>query len=139
MRLKTFRERAMQGVFFLTALASIASVAIICVFLFINGVPAMAEIGFFDFIGGQKWAPTNVPASFGIFDMIVASVYVTAGAIVIGVPIGILTAVFRFLGSAAEGVSYAIIIGNLLVPVIEKVTEPTAFGREPFWKRGKKA
>lgn len=94
MRLKTFRERAMQGVFFLTALASIASVAIICVFLFINGVPAMAEIGFFDFIGGQKWAPTNVPASFGIFDMIVASVYVTAGAIVIGVPIGILTAVF---------------------------------------------
>ena len=44
-----------------------------------------------------------------------------------------------YLGSAAEGVSYAIIIGNLLVPVIEKVTEPTAFGREPFWKRGKKA
>lgn len=84
----------MQGVFFLTALASIAAVAVICVFLFINGVPAMAEIGFFDFIGGQKWAPTNVPASYGIFDMIVASVYVTAGAIVIGVPIGILTAVF---------------------------------------------
>ncbi|MGN1433142.1 MAG: phosphate ABC transporter permease subunit PstC [Ruminococcus sp.] len=94
MRLKTFRERAMQGVFFLTALASIAAVAVICVFLFINGVPAMAEIGFFDFIFGQKWAPTNVPASYGIFDMIVASVYVTAGAIVIGVPIGILTAVF---------------------------------------------
>lgn len=94
MRLKTFRERAMQGVFFLTALASIAAVAVICVFLFINGVPAMSEIGFFDFIFGQKWAPTNVPASYGIFDMIVASVYVTAGAIVIGVPIGILTAVF---------------------------------------------
>lgn len=94
MRLKTFRERAMQGVFFLTALASIAAVAVICVFLFINGVPAMAEIGFFDFIGVQRWAPTNVPASYGIFDMIVASVYVTAGAIVIGVPIGILTAVF---------------------------------------------
>ena len=94
MRLKTFRERAMQGVFFLTALASIASVAIICVFLFINGVPAIAEIGFFDFIFGQKWAPTNIPASYGIFDMIVASVYVTAGAVVIGVPIGILTAVF---------------------------------------------
>ena len=94
MRLKTFSERAMQRVFFRTALASIAAVAVICVFLFINGVPAMAEIGFFDFIGGQKWAPTNVPASYGIFDMIVASVYVTAGAIVIGVPIGILTAVF---------------------------------------------
>lgn len=94
MRLKTFRERAMQGVFLLTALTSIAAVAIICIFLFINGVPAMAEIGLFDFIGGQKWAPTNVPASYGIFNMIIASIYVTAGAVVIGVPIGILTAVF---------------------------------------------
>lgn len=94
MRLKSFRERAMQGVFFLTALASIAAVAVICIFLFINGVPAMAEIGVFDFIGGQKWAPSNVPASYGIFNMIVASIYVTAGAIVIGVPIGILTAVY---------------------------------------------
>lgn len=94
MRLKSFRERAMQGVFFLTALASIAAVAVICIFLFINGIPAMAEIGVFDFIGGQKWAPSNVPASYGIFNMIVASVYVTAGAIVIGVPIGILTAVY---------------------------------------------
>lgn len=73
-----------------------------------------------------------------------ATDYVTSpitknGQIVYGIALGILTAVFRFLGSAAEGVSYAIIIGNLLVPVIEKVTEPTAFGREPFWKRGKKA
>lgn len=94
MRLKSFRERAMQGIFFLTALASIAAVAVICIFLFINGVPAMAEIGVLDFIGGQKWAPSNVPASYGIFNMIVASIYVTAGAIVIGVPIGILTAVY---------------------------------------------
>lgn len=73
-----------------------------------------------------------------------ATDYVTSpitknGQIVYGIALGILTAVFRFLGSAAEGVSYAIIIGNLLVPVIEKVTEPTAFGREPFWKGGKKA
>ena len=94
MRLNRFREMAMQGVFFLTAVTSIAAVVIICIFLFCNGVPAMAEIGFFDFVGGQKWAPTNVPASYGIFDMIIASIYVTAGAIIIGVPIGILTAVF---------------------------------------------
>lgn len=94
MRLNRFREKAMQGVFFLTAATSIAAVVIICIFLFCNGVPAMAEIGFFDFVGGQKWAPTNVPASYGIFDMIIASIYVTAGAIIIGVPIGILTAVF---------------------------------------------
>lgn len=94
MRLNRFREKVMQGVFFLTAVASIAAVVIICIFLFCNGVPAMAEIGFFDFVGGQKWEPTNVPASYGIFDMIIASIYVTAGAIIIGVPIGILTAVF---------------------------------------------
>ena len=78
----------------------------------------------------------------GVFFM--ATDYVTSpitksGQIVYGIALGILTAIFRYLGSAAEGVSYAIIIGNLLVPVIEKVTEPTAFGREPFWKRGKKA
>ncbi len=69
----------------------------------------------------------------------VTSPITKSGQIVYGIALGILTAIFRYLGSAAEGVSYAIIIGNLLVPVIEKVTEPTAFGREPFWKRGKKA
>lgn len=94
MRLGRVKEKAMQGVFFLTAITSIAAVVLICIFLFYNGVPAMAKIGFFDFVGGQKWTPTNVPASYGIFDMIIGSLYVTAGAIIIGVPIGILTAVF---------------------------------------------
>ncbi len=94
MRLNRYGEKAMKGVFFLTALTSVAAVIIICIFLFSNGIPAIAEIGLFEFLGGQKWAPSNVPASFGIFNMIIASIYVTAGAIVIGVPIGILTAVF---------------------------------------------
>ncbi|MEE1061365.1 MAG: phosphate ABC transporter permease subunit PstC [Ruminococcus sp.] len=94
MRLNIIKEKAMQGVFFLTALTSIAAVLLICIFLFSNGIPAMAEIGFFDFIGGQKWSPSDIPASYGIFCMIIGSIYVTAGAIVIGVPIGILTAVF---------------------------------------------
>lgn len=94
MRLNRIKETVMQGVFFLTAITSIAAVVLICIFLFCNGVPAIAEIGLFDFVGGQKWAPTNVPASYGIFSMIIGSIYVTAGAIVVGVPIGILTAVF---------------------------------------------
>lgn len=94
MKTNRLGEKAMQGVFFLTAITSIAAVAIICIFLFYNGIPAMAEIGLFNFLGGQKWAPSNVPASYGIFNMIIASIYVTAGAIIIGVPIGILTAVF---------------------------------------------
>ena len=87
-------ERGMEFVFAVCACCSIAAVALICVFLFANGVPAMAEIGVFDFLIGTKWAPGNQPAAFGILPMIVGSIYVTAGAIVVGVPIGLLTAVF---------------------------------------------
>lgn len=92
--MKKYRERIMQGVFFIAALASILSVGLICVFLFANGIPAIAEIGVFDFLGGQKWAPTNSPALYGILPMILGSIYVTAGAIIVGVPLGLLTAVF---------------------------------------------
>ena len=84
----------MKGVFFVAALTSILAVLLICLFLFANGIPAMRKIGVFDFLLGQKWAPTDSPASYGIFPMILGSIYVTAGAIIIGVPIGILTAVF---------------------------------------------
>lgn len=94
MKLNRMADRVMQAVFLLTALASIAAVVLIFIFLFYNGIPAIAEIGLFDFVGGRKWAPTNVPASYGIFNMIIGSIYVTAGAILVGVPIGILTAVF---------------------------------------------
>lgn len=92
--MKKFRELFMKGVFFAAALASILAVLLICLFLFANGIPAMGKIGVFDFLLGQKWAPTDSPASYGIFPMILGSIYVTAGAIIIGVPIGILTAVF---------------------------------------------
>ena len=92
--MKKYTEIAMRGVFFVAAIASILAVALICVFLFANGIPAMAEIGVFDFILGDKWAPNDVPASYGILPMILGSIYVTAGAIIIGVPIGILTAIF---------------------------------------------
>ena len=84
----------MEVLFLLCALTSILAVLLICIFLFANGIPAMGEIGLFDFLLGRKWAPTNIPPSFGIFPMIVGSIYVTAGAILIGVPVGILTAVF---------------------------------------------
>ena len=79
----------MELLFLICALASIFAVLLICVFLFANGLPAMAKIGLFDFLGGRKWAPTDVPPSFGIFPMIVGSVYITGGAILLGVPIGI--------------------------------------------------
>ena len=82
----------MKWVFMAAAALSILAVGLICVFLFANGVPAIAEIGVFDFLMGQKWKPSN--NIYGIFPMIVGSIYVTAGAIIIGVPLGILCAVF---------------------------------------------
>ena len=89
---KNLRENIMHGVFFVCALASILAVALICVFLFANGLPAMKEIGFLNFLSGTTWRPGN--DIYGILPMIVGSIYITAGAIVIGVPIGLLTAIF---------------------------------------------
>lgn len=82
----------MEIVFLLTACISILSVVLICIFLFANGIPAMKEIGMMDFMTGQSWKPGN--DKYGIFPMILGSIYVTGGALLIGVPIGILTAVF---------------------------------------------
>lgn len=85
-------EVIMKIVFLLCACISIAAVIMICVFMFANGVPAIKEIGFFKFIFGTEWRPTQ--GIFGIGPMIIGSIYVTAGAMVVGVPIGLLTAVF---------------------------------------------
>ena len=90
--MKDWKEKGMQGVFFLAACASVLAVALICIFLFANGIPAMSEIGIFDFLLGEEWRPSN--NIYGILPMIMGSIYVTAGAIVIGVPIGIFTSVF---------------------------------------------
>ena len=89
-----FLEKLMEIVFFISACASIISVILICFFIFANGFPAIAEIGIFKFLLGRDWSPSNVPPSFGIFPMILGSLYVTAGAIIIGVPIGVLTAIY---------------------------------------------
>ncbi len=90
--MKNFKENLMHGVFLGAACVSILAVALICFFLFANGLPAIAKIGASEFLGGMKWKPMN--AVFGIFPMIVGSIYVTAGAMIVGVPIGILCAVF---------------------------------------------
>ena len=87
--MKNFRENLMHAVFFVCALTSIAAVVLICV---ANGVPAMREIGLLDFLTGAKWKPGN--DIYGILPMILGSIYITAGAVVIGVPIGLLTAIF---------------------------------------------
>lgn len=92
MTLQKVKEQGMEFVFMLCACVSILAVALICIFLFANGVPAMAKIGFGKFLLGRTWQAGN--GLFGIFPMIIGSIYVTAGAIIVGVPIGILAAVF---------------------------------------------
>jgi len=90
--MKKIKEQGMRVVFFLSACVSVAAVALICVFLFANGMPAIGKIGALNFLLGTSWKPLN--GIFGILPMIVGSIYVTAGAVVFGVPLGILTAVF---------------------------------------------
>lgn len=86
------KEGIMHALFLICACVSILAVVLICVYLFASGIPAMAEIGFTDFLFGTKWKPSS--GSFGIFPMIIGSILVTGIAVIIGVPIGILCAVF---------------------------------------------
>lgn len=130
--MKKYKEQVMHAVFFIAACASVLAVALICLFLFVNGIPAMREIGIFKFLLGTMWKPRN--NIYGILPMIMGSIYVTAGAILIGVPIGILTSVFmasycpkkvyRFFKSAIDllagipSVVYGFFGLMMLVPLI---------------------
>jgi len=108
--MKKNKEKWMQIIFLLSACTSILAVFLICYFLFANGVPAIGKIGIGNFLLGKVWKPTN--NLFGIFPMILGSIYVTAGAIVIGVPIGIMTAMYLALFCPKE-------IYKIIKPAIE--------------------
>lgn len=86
------KEGVAKALFVAAAGISVLAVALICVFLFANGVPAIAQIGLPEFLFGTTWRPAN--DIYGIFPMIVGSIYVTAGAILVGVPTGLLCAIF---------------------------------------------
>lgn len=90
--MKSINEKVMKIVFLVAACTSVLAVALICIFLFANGIPAMAKIGLPDFLFGMKWKPSN--GLYGIFPFILGSIYVTAGAIVVGVPTALLLAIF---------------------------------------------
>ena len=136
------KEVLMKILFLLCACISILAVAVICIFIFANGVPAIGKIGFTDFIFGTHWRPNS--GEFGIFPMIVASIYVTAGAIVIGVPIGILTAVFLacycpkkiykvikpliILLASIPSVVYGFFCLVVVVPIIQELTHTSGKG-----------
>lgn len=87
-------ESVIHLVFLLLGLFAVGCVLLITIYLVISGIPAIREIGLFDFLFGVKWAPTNAEAEYGILPFILTSIYGTAGAILIGVPVGFLTAVY---------------------------------------------
>ena len=136
--LAAIREKGMALVFLLAALVSILCVGLICIFLFANGIPAIREIGVPEFLLGRTWKPGN--DIYGIFPMIVGSVYVTGGALLLGVPIALLTAVYlayfcpdglyRLLKPAVEllagipSVVYGFFGIVVLVPFVRTISEP---------------
>ena len=91
---KRLLENAMHGVFLVLGLITVACVLLITVYLVVSGLPAIREIGLVPFLFGTKWDSTAAEPSFGILPLILTSVYGTAGAIVLGVPVGFLTAVY---------------------------------------------
>ena len=105
-----FKENAMRILFIVCACVSILAVALICVFLFANGLPTIFEIGPLNFLLGTEWRPSN--DIYGIFPMIVGSIYVTAGALIVGVPVGLLTAMYLSFFASER-------IKKILLPAIQ--------------------
>ena len=94
MRKNQFIEKAIHGIFLLLGLITVGCVLLITVYLVLSGIPAIREIGLIDFLFGKEWASTAAEPKYGILPFILTSVYGTAGAIVIGVPVGFMTAVY---------------------------------------------
>ena len=87
-------ERTVHGIFLILGLVTVACVLLITVYLVVSGIPAIMEIGLWDFLFGKVWAPTVAEPRYGILPFILSSIYGTAGALVLGVPVGFLTAVY---------------------------------------------
>lgn len=94
-------EKVIQIIFLLLGLVTVGCVLMITIFLILSGLPAIKEIGFSEFFFGKRWAPTSGNPEYGILPFIMTSIYGTAGAVAMGVPIGFFTAVF--LSKAASG------------------------------------
>lgn len=91
---KDFKEVFMKYIFIGLSLISIISIILICYFIFKEAIPFINKYGFFKFVGGKEWSPGSSPAKYGILPMIIGSIYTTLGAIIFGVPIGLLTAIY---------------------------------------------
>lgn len=91
---KKLIENAVHGVFLILGLVTVAAVLMITVYLIVSGIPAIGKIGLTDFLFGRKWASTAAEPSYGILPFILTSVYGTAGAILLGVPVGFMASVY---------------------------------------------
>ena len=130
-------EQLVHGIFLFLGLISVGCVLVITVYLVVSGIPAIREIGLAEFLFSEKWASTAAQPSYGILSFILTSIYGTAGAIAIGVPIGFLTAVYlakmapkkvnEAVGQAVSmlagipSVVYGLVGMMVLVPGIRKV------------------
>ena len=130
-------ERAIHGIFLILGLLTVGCVLLITIYLVISGIPAITEIGLFDFLFGTKWASTATEPSYGILPFILTSVYGTTGTIFIGVPIGFFTAVYLsklanpkvkiFMEGAVSllagipSVIYGLVGMLVLVPAVRKI------------------
>ncbi len=135
--MKKFSEKIIHSIFFVLGMITVAFVLLISFYLIISGLPAIKEIGLKNFIFGKVWQPTNEPQSFGILPFILTSVYGTAGAIIIGTPIGFFTSVYlskiapkkikKVVSSAVNllagipSVVYGLVGMLLLVPYVRKI------------------
>lgn len=129
-----FIENFMKNVFIISAMISIVAIILICIFIFAGGIPFIKEYGLANFLFGTLWKPSNNPPSYGILPMILGSIYITTGAIILGVPIGIMTAVYlakfcnkkiyRFLKSSVNlmagipSIVYGLFALTVIVPLI---------------------
>ena len=134
---KRLFEAIIHGIFLILGLVTVGCVLIITVYLVISGIPAIKKIGLLPFLFGKSWAPTSAEPSYGILPFILTSVYGTAGAILLGVPAGFLTAVYiskyapAKVGAAMQSavsllagipsVVYGLVGMLVLVPGIQKI------------------
>lgn len=137
MKHKKFMENIVHGFFLFLGLITVAFVLLITVYLIIAGMPAIGELGLFDFLFGKSWGPTYAVPEFGILPFILSSVYGTAGALLLGVPVGFFTAVYlaklappkvkALVGAAVSllagipSVVYGLVGMLVLVPAIRSV------------------
>lgn len=137
MKKKQFVEHVIHGIFLLLGLVTVASVLLITIYLVVSGIPAIREIGLIDFLFGTEWASTADTPKYGILPFVLTSIYGTAGAILLGVPVGLFTAMYvsklaservkNILQSAVSllagipSVVYGLVGMLVLVPGIRKI------------------